>query len=534
MAFLRAEKKKSGTYLRIVESYKDKRKSRHRTLHSLGKVEDYPPQQLEKIGKKLLELSGKKFEDLSGKDFEEMGRFNYGYALLIKKLFQEFDINTWARKVSRKHRVSFDWIAALKIMIAERLNAPSSKRAGYFHQEEYLGLSNQSIELQHFYRTLDILNENKEQLKAHLFKQHQNLFTARLDLVFYDVTTLYFDSQIEEEDSLRQRGFSKDGKAHKTQVVLGLLVDKLRNPISYHVYRGNTYEGQTMQDALKLLQSKYKIDNVVVVADSAMIDKANRDFIDQTDGLTYIIGDRIKNLPRQLSDYLLNRENHRQLSNGDDSYSYASYEWQGRRIICTYSERRAKKDRYEREKLIQKARKLLENPANLHQLRKRGAGRFIKESPKGSYQLDLEKMCGDEKWDGYKAIATTTELEAPQVLAKYRDLFEVEHAFRTLKSQLEIRPIFHWTNQRIEGHIAMCFLAFIFLNYVRNITGLQYQAIIKALDLMQVSQVKENASNSCFYLRSKVDEKQEIIINKLKMSIPGHTNSETTIKQYFI
>jgi transposase len=104
--------------------------------------------------------------------------------------------------------------------------------------------------------------------------QHQSLFTKRLDVVFYDVTTLFFDSQAEEEWSLRQKGFSKDGKAHRPQIVFGLLADKLRNLISYHVYGGNTCEGKTMPDALNYLKSKYRIDNVMVVADSAMIDKS--------------------------------------------------------------------------------------------------------------------------------------------------------------------------------------------------------------------------------------------------------------------
>lgn len=532
MAFLRVEKKESGTYLRIIESYKDHGKARHRTLYSLGKVEDYAPQQLENIAKKLLAISGKKFADFLGPDLEETGRYNYGYALLIKKLWQDFKMDLWIRKVSAKRRVSFDWIGALAIMIAERLNDPSSKRAGYFHQEEYIGLSDQAIDLQHFYRTLDLLSEAQESLKSHLFKLRQNLFTQSLDVVFYDVTTLYFDSQVEEEKALRQKGYSKDGKAQKTQIVLGLLVDQLRNPVSYHVYQGNTYEGKTMQDALARLKSKYRIDKVIVVADSAMINKENREFIDQTEGLMYIIGDRIRNLPKAVSEFLIASENHHPLLVKAENYTFSSLEYNGRRIICTYSEKRARKDRFEREKLIAKAEKWLANPTVLKKVQRRGVGRFIKPTENEVYQLDLANISRDEKWDGYKAIATTTSLPVTEVLGKYSDLFEVEHAFRTLKSQLEIRPVYHWTDKRIEGHIAMCFLAFSFLNYLRNLTGLQHREIIRALDMMQVSKVKEKASGTHFYLRSQIGPEQEILIKKLKLAVPRGTTSECSLKQY--
>ena len=121
-----------------------------------------------------------------------------------------------------------------------------------------------------------------EFLKDHLFQVHKTLFSQELDVVFYDVTTLYFESQKQQEGKFAPKGYSKDGKAHKTQVVLGLLIDKMRNPISYQIYQGNTYEGKTMLDALETLKKQYQIDQAVVVADSAMIDQSNQEFITNT------------------------------------------------------------------------------------------------------------------------------------------------------------------------------------------------------------------------------------------------------------
>jgi len=267
MAFLRIEKKKSGTYLRIVETYRNEGKIRHRTLHSLGKKEDYSSEQLERIAEK----------DVVGKEFQELGRYNYGYTLVIQKLLKEFNFSTLSRKLSNSSKVKFNWEAVLKILIAERLNAPCSKRQNSFHQSEYIGISDSEIPLHHFYRTLDLLSDKEQLVKDHVYTQRRSLFSSVLDVVFYDVTTLYFESQVEQEGTLRQKGYSKDGKAHKTQVVLGLLVDQFRNPVYYQLYQGNTYEGATMVDALNQMSIKFDIRRVIVVADTGMIDSKNRE-----------------------------------------------------------------------------------------------------------------------------------------------------------------------------------------------------------------------------------------------------------------
>lgn len=533
MAFLRVEKKKSGTYLRIVEGFRQNGKIKHKTLYSLGKVEDYPPEQLQRIATKILQLAGGRVEDILKDDLKELRRVNYGYALVIKHLWKKLNLDEWMRKINYKRHIHFDWLSTLELMIAERLNEPCSKLSNFNHQQEYIGFGDKPIELHHFYRTLDVLEKEQESLKKHLFTTQQNLFSTELDIVFYDVTTLYFDSDEVKEGSIRQKGYSKDGKAHKIQVVLGLLIDKFRNPITYHVYQGNTYEGSTMIKALEDLKSKFHINKGIVVADSGMIDKSNREYIEQQEGLDYILGDSIKVLPKEISSFLIDKKNHHALYLGGENFSYATTMYNGRRIICTYSEKRAEKDRREREKLIEKAKKLLQNSSVLKQIKKRGAGRYIKQTSEENYNLDKEKIKADEKWDGFKALATTTDLPVVEVIEKYADLFEVEHAFRTLKSQLEIRPMYHWTDKRIKGHIAMCFIAYSMLNYLRLVTGLQPKDIIRALDHMQLSEIQEGEKQETFYLRSSISFEQRKLIDTLKLVVPKDTTPQRLIHQYF-
>ncbi len=535
MAFLRVEKKKSGTYMRIVQSYKVDGKTRHKTLHSLGKVEDYSPDQLQRLAHKFMELAGQEVESLISSNFEELGRYNYGYALVIQRLWKVFNLQQLARRINNRRRLELGWIAALQIMIAERINEPCSKLQSSFNQQEYLGFSEELIPLHHFYRTLDVLSSEEKTIKEHLFKQNRTLFSTVLDVVFYDVTTLYFESQVENEDALRQKGYSKDGKAHKTQIVLGLLVDKARNPISYQIYQGNTYEGGTMVDALKKMKSQFTIDRVVVVADSAMIDKENRSFMVDNQ-IDYIIGDSIKTLAKTIRNQLIDKDHHTSLINsGQETFTYRELNYKGRRIICTYSAKRARKDAHERQKLIDKANKWLSEPSKFKQVKKRGAGRFITTTEDGKpITLNQDKIEQDACFDGFKALATTTDLAVDDILSKYRDLFEVEHTFRALKSQLEIRPIFHWTDQRIKGHICMCFIAFTFINHLKIITGLQYGTLIKGLDKMQLSQIQDNKANNHIYLRAKIDEAQQTIIEALRLKVPNDTTPQNAVNQYFI
>lgn len=532
MAFIKTEKKANGTYLRIVESYREGTKTKHRTLHTLGKVEDYTLSQLEGLGRKFLELAGKTIDDLPKNTFSELGRYNYGYALAINKLWGLFKMNDVLKYVGNGTKTRFDWETCLKLMIVERMNEPCSKRQCSFNQSEYIGfLSN--IELHQFYRTLDIISNREHLIKEHMRKQHSILSGEILDVVFYDVTTLYFDSHVEEEGNLRQKGYSKDGKARKTQVVLGLLVDKKRNPISYEVYPGNTYEGATMITALEKLQKQYKKSELVVVADSGMIDKTNRDFMVKNK-INYIIGDPIKSLGKGISSKLIDPKNHTFLGEKESGLTYVEVEYKGRRLICTYSVKRAAKDAYERQKLIDKATAWLQNPSKYKQVKKRGAGRFIEMDGDGeTLKLNLEQIRADEKFDGFKAISTTTKLSVEELLSKYRDLFEVEHAFRTLKSQLEIRPMFHWTDSRIKGHICMCFIAYAFLNYMRNRTNMQYSTLIKTLDKMQVSKIEDSQKSEITYMRANICEEQTKLLKTMNLPQLPSLSIESTINQYF-
>lgn len=522
MAFLRTENKKSGRYLRIIESYRDESgKSRQRILYSLGKVEDYTPEQLKRIGSKLYELGGGNLKELLGIKTSEKARYNYGYYQVFQKAFINYGLDFISKNIQKKHKLSFDFQNALMLMLIDRLHDPCSKRSSYYNQSEYINIA--PIELQYLYRTLDKLADYNGLIQKQIYQTGRDLFNQKLDVVFYDVTTLYFDSEVEAENSYREKGFSKDGKIGKTQILFCMLIDRYKQPIGYRIFKGGTFEGHTFSYALDDLRKEFLIDKVIVVADRGMLSTDNlKTVVDR--GYEFIVGERLRSLPKAVKSYLIDPNNYQQEwkyidSLGKDvSVKFCTVEYKGRTVIGTYSLKRAKKDRHKREEKLLKALKLLKNPANIE---KKAARYFLKKESKEKYVLNESKIAEDEKYDGFLAIATNNiGLPITDVLDQYKQLYKIEHSFRTFKSHLDARPMFHWTDKRIEGHICMCYIAYTLLNHTLqklNKTGKEFTEsnLRKILDKMQLSLIDHDSKE--VFLRSAQHEKEGLLQKLLNL-----------------
>ena len=507
MPFLRVEKKTSGSYLRILESFRNKAgKSTHRILYSLGKVEDYTPEQLRSLGIKLFELGGGEVKALLQGDLLETGRFNYGYQQVYGKALQHYRLADIFRRIEKKNKLQFNLYNCVFLMLIERLQDPCSKRKSFYNQQEYVNLP--PVGLHHLYRALDKLAANTVLIQQQIFQTGRDLFNQKLDIVFYDVTTFYFESEVEQEGKLRQMGFGKDGKIGHTQILFCMMIDRDKNPIGYRIFKGDTYEGHTFENALEDLKNQYQIDKVIVVADRGMLSKNNL-HITTEKGYEFIIGERLKTLPKSIQNALVDLSNYKHewiYKAGDDepvTIKYTTLVHEGKTIIATYSASRAKKDKQDRDDKLATAKKLLENPSLL---KKKPARFFLQSNGKEAYSLNEQKIKQAEKYDGFLAISTNNvSLGITEVLEQYKQLYKIEHSFRTFKSHLETRPMFHWTDSRIEGHICLCYIAFALQNYVLQKANkpkpvFTESSLRKTLDKMQVSLLKHNTDT--IYLRS--------------------------------
>lgn len=331
-----------------------------------------------------------------------------------------------------------------------RLAYPVSKLKTVDYLYRYQGIRKSVDDI---YRFMDNLSgKHKEQASAVAYDYTKRRL-GEVNVVFYDMTSLYFEA--EDEDDLRKIGFSKDGKFQHPQILLGLLVGEQGLPIGYDIFEGNTFEGHTLLPLLGKMQRKYGFDKPIVVADAGLLSKQNLERL-SSEKYRFIIGARIKK-----EDALTRQEILRRRPGMNNGEAFVIQKPGGVRLVVSYSVKRAKKDAANRAKGIRKLRAQLKtNRLNKEHLNNRGYNKFLTITGVATVSLDEVKIKEDEKWDGLKGYLTNTLLTAAAVVENYKHLWQIERAFRISKTDLRIRPIFHYQRKRIEAHICIAFVAY--------------------------------------------------------------------------
>lgn len=359
-----------------------------------------------------------------------------GPELVLGKLFDEIGFNS-IRDELFKH------------LVLTRLCYPVSKLKTVDYLFKYKGLS---IDVESVYRYLDKLNSKQKQQVQQISYQHTlQVLNNKISLVFYDVTTLYFE--IEQEDELRKTGFSKEGKHQQPQIVLGLLVSTGGYPLAYEIFEGNAFEGHTMLPVIEAFKTKYNLKELVVIADAGLMSNDNIAEL-QTKNYQYIIGARIKNETHPIQKQILSAT----LKNGE---SIAIVKDETSRIIISYSDARAKKDAANRKRGLEKLEKnLAKGKLTKQHINNRGYNKYLKLEGDVTISIDKQKYKADAKWDGLKGYSTNTKLTKDEIIENYNHLWQIEKAFRISKTDLRIRPIYHRIKRRIEAHICIAFCAY--------------------------------------------------------------------------
>ncbi len=304
--FIREKKnnKTKKSYLQIVENERIGSQIKQKVVLSLGCLQSLKTSgELRKLAKSLLKYS--ESDGASIGDLQEERRLYWGMPKIIGRLWELFDFPSILDECSKNRALEFDFQRAIRLMIADRFASPCSKLKSYERQGEYADI--EEVPLHQLYRALDCLADFKEQIEHQLFEKNRTLFNMCVDVVFYDVTTFYFESQTADE--LRDRGFSKDNKIDEVQVVLGLLVDMDGRPIGYELFPGNIYEGHTLRTAIDKLQKRFDIQKLILVADRGMMSADNLELI-RTSGYEYIISCRLKKLGKVLEQQVLDLDSY--------------------------------------------------------------------------------------------------------------------------------------------------------------------------------------------------------------------------------
>jgi transposase len=351
----------------------------------------------------------------------------------------------------------------LRDLVLARLANPASK---YKSQRILTKQFGKEHDLDSVYRMMDKLYDNIDKVKQCTFEHMRSLFPSKVDLVLFDVTTLYFESTAVDE--LRNFGYSKDCRFNTTQVVLALATNEDGLPIGYELFEGNKAEVRTLAVAVECWKSIFNIGSVCFVGDRAMFTRDNLSLL-EAHGYNYIVAAKLRNLPEETQVKVLDENNYKPTVLKNEFAWINELEHEGRRLIITYKTRRAVKDNKEREQVLNKIKKLIGAKCSTRKLiSNQGVKKFTVTDESSKTVLDEERIVADALWDGLHGVITNLKRdEASSIISRYAKLWVIEESFRIKKHLLKIRPIFHWKPSRIHAHIAMCYMSFAVLRHLQ-------------------------------------------------------------------
>lgn len=427
--------KESGKYrvVKTIGTSKDPDKIEALVIEAKDLI-NYPPDQASLFP--VLSETDAAIENFLGK-ITNLQVHTIGPELILGALFDRLGFNIIKDKLFRH-------------IVVARLAYPTSKLKTVDYLYRYQGIQ---MEVDTVYRFLDKLRDKYKEKVERVAYEYTKGILKNISVVFYDMTTLYFET--EDEDDLRKIGFSKDGKFQCPQIMLGLLVGQNGCPIGYDIFEGNVFEGHTLLPALANAQEKFGLGRPVVIADAAMLSRQSLKTL-AGEGYQFIIGARIKSENDQVKQEILKQA--RALADGE---GFTIRRSDGTKLIVAYSDKRQRKDARNRERgLLKLRRQVKSGKLTKESINNRGYNKFLKLKGRVEVEIDEEKIKEDQLWDGLKGYLTNTRLLPKNIVENYRHLWQIEKAFRISKTDLRIRPVYHYRKKRIEAHICVAFVAY--------------------------------------------------------------------------
>jgi hypothetical protein len=455
---------------------------------------------------------------------------------------------------------------ALKLCLSAKLADGGSKRRSAIWLTDHLGLM---LSEDRFYRMMDKLATKIDKVKELGYNCGRRLCDNKISLVLFDVTTLYFESFLDDEDEkanektqesnvqttekessqlnlgLRRHGFSKDCKFKETQVVLALASSWDGIPLWYEVFPGNTGECSTLSHMIDEITRRVNPDEIWVVADGAMLTVENRKLLKEANA-GYVLGASIKKLSKGNREQALSVESFKELDKGK-KYRTISLE-NGNTLVVTWSESKAKKDAHDRDYMIKRLLKKLDKNGEIQAkvlVSNRGTSKYIEPSDKGDevkYRINQAKIEEDAQYDGLHGVETDQKIsgieDVKEVLAAYGNLWHIEACFRVSKNDLKIRPIYHWTPKRVRAHVAICFLALLMERYldrqvsIRRNMNLSAQRIKDALSRVNSTLIKDTENDKLYRFPSRLPKDAREIYKALGLKRGMEPTEITSLVKY--
>jgi transposase len=452
-----------------------------------------------------------------------------GGAFLLRKLWERLGLEkVLTESLGKRAFLSpIEW--AIFAMVANRALAPDSKRGVEEWIEEDVALGNpEPISLQHLYRAMDFLLEHGEEMQKEVFFATADLFHLEVDLLFFDTTSIYVEKDEEDTEGMRKYGHSKDKRPDLPQVVIGLAVTKEGIPVRCWVLPGNTQDMTTVERVKRDL-SGWKLSRCVWVMDRGMNSEENRTILQQAGG-HYILGEKLRDDPEVHQEALSRRGRFQKVKeNLEVKEVIVGQGERRRRFILVYNPEQAKKDQATRRRTLQKLEEALsalgDQRGRTHKkavcalLAHRTMGRYLRQQKSGAMKIDRAKVKSEERLDGKYLLSTSDDSLRPQEVALgYKQLMEVERAFRTLKTTLELRPLYHRKEERIQAHVLLCFLALLLVRIAERQTGNTWDHIRAVMERMHLGEFA--SKDGRILQRTELTHEQTNLLKLLNISPP--------------
>ena len=522
-----ARVKKSGRYeyLQIVHNVRVEGHVRQQVLTTLGRLD-----LLKETGQldALLASCAKFSEHAAVLNAARQDNVQAGHAvrlgppLVFGRLWQELGVPQVLDSLLHGRKFEFPVARAVFLTVLHRLLVSGSDRAAERWCRRYALEGIEEIELQHLYRAMGWLGEplpadeqptdqrlgprcRKDRIEELLFARRRDLFSG-LQVAFFDTTSLYFEG--EGGETLGQHGYSKDHRPDLKQMVVGVVLDERGWPLCCFLLPGNTADITLLVPVVDQLRARFGIERVCVVADRGLI---SAETIRELEARKwqYILGARLRSV-KEIREQVLSRGGRYHVVQGprensrDPSPLKVKEVWvdQRRYIVC-HNEEQATKDRHDREAVLKKLADQLEHgPKSL--VGNKGFRKYLRAD--GEFTIDPEKVAAEERFDGKWVLRTNTELTPSAAALRYKDLLQVESIFRSLKSLLDTRPIYHRCDDTIRGHVFCSFLALLLMKELhsrlesRGWGNVEWQPLLDDLDDLQ--ELTVTASGKSYVVRT--------------------------------
>jgi hypothetical protein len=545
--FFRTKTSGTRSYLQIVENRWEDGRPRQRVIATLGRLD-----QLQQSGQlDALLVSGARLAQsvllLSAHAKGQLPTITtrrIGPALIFQRLWKATGCQRVIERLLDGRRFEFDVERAIFLTVLHRLFDPGSDRAADRWRTDYRIDGCDAIQLHHLYRAMAWLGEErphdqqagktpfaprctKDRVEEELFAHRRDLFTD-LQLVFFDTTSIYFEG--EGGQDIGQRGFSKDHRPDLYQMVVGAVLDGQGRPICCELWPGNTTDVTTLIPVVDRLRSRFGVRRVCIVADRGMISQETITALEQDErGWQYILGARMRS-QNEVRDEVLSRAGryrvvHPKRVNSDDPSPLKVKEvWVGeRRYVVCLNEDEARKEAADREAIVAALREQLRR-GDKSLVGNTGYRRYLSGSDSPHFRIDEAKIAEDARYDGKWVLRTNTELDSAEVALQYKQLWMVEHWFRSCKSLLQTRPIYHKCDETIRGHVFCSFLALVLRQELQTRLEergheFEWADVIGDLDRLQMVEVEQDGKR--FLLRSEVQGSCGKVFQAVGVAIPA-------------